>query len=146
MNAIKIALCHWFCFSRSVTALLIGLSAASLSEADAQTAVGQRTNGQKWANLRPSNWHADIQASALSHAFLIAGARRVVSANWLIDDEAAANLVSVFFSIVARERKKGEVDYAAALQKAKQWVRKHPDHAEWKQPYYRAPFVPIGPH
>lgn len=31
---------------------------------------------------------------ALSHGFLVAGARRVVATNWLVDDEAAASLVS----------------------------------------------------
>ena len=84
---------------------------------------------------------------ALSRGFSMAGARRVVASNWLVDDEAAANLVSVFCSVIARDLKeKGSADYAAALRMAKQWVRKHPDHPEWKQPYYWAPFVLTGPH
>ena len=84
---------------------------------------------------------------SLARGFLAAGAQRVVATNWIVDDEAAASLVSVFCSIIARDLKdKGNTDYAAALQKAKQWVRKHPDHPEWKHPYYWAPFVLIGPH
>src|SRR5262249_2819275 len=33
---------------------------------------------------------------ALSRGFLVAGARRVVASNWLVDDEAAANLVGAY--------------------------------------------------
>ncbi len=39
---------------------------------------------------------------AISRGFLVSGARRVVASNWLVDDEAAASLVSYFCSIVAR--------------------------------------------
>src|SRR5262249_46495327 len=33
---------------------------------------------------------------ALSRGFLVAGSRRVVASNWLVDDQAAASLVSLF--------------------------------------------------
>ncbi len=49
---------------------------------------------------------------ALSRGFLVAGARRVVASNWLVDDEAAASLISVFCSGVAKGEKAGSVDYA----------------------------------
>ena len=80
---------------------------------------------------------------SLSRGFLVAGARRVVASNWLVDDEAAASLVSVMASAIAREDAAGGVvDYAAAVQKAKRWVRKK---RKWKQPYYWAGMVQLGP-
>ena len=51
---------------------------------------------------------------ALSRGFLVAGARRVVASNWLVDDEAAASLVSIYCTLLAKaERQGGPVDYAA---------------------------------
>ncbi len=38
---------------------------------------------------------------ALSRGFLVAGSRRVVASNWLVDDEAAASLTSYFCAGVA---------------------------------------------
>jgi CHAT domain-containing protein/Tfp pilus assembly protein PilF len=81
---------------------------------------------------------------ALTRGFLVAGARRVVASNWRVDDEAAATLISVFSSAVAKERatESGQADYAKALQVAKQRVRKD---TRWASPYYWATFVLIGP-
>jgi CHAT domain-containing protein len=80
---------------------------------------------------------------ALSRGFLVAGTRRVVASNWLVDDEAAASLVSYFLAIVAQEQKqKGRADYAAALHRAMQWVRAQ---EKWKSPYYWSTFVLVGP-
>ncbi|MFZ5830936.1 MAG: tetratricopeptide repeat protein [Planctomycetota bacterium] len=78
----------------------------------------------------------------LSRGFLVAGARRVVASNWLVDDEAAASLVSYFCSGVARGQKAGEPDYAQALQKAKRWIR---NQQKWQSPYYWGTFVLLGP-
>lgn len=81
---------------------------------------------------------------ALSRGFLVAGARRVVASNWLVDDEAAASLVSYFCGGLARDEQKGQTpDYAARLHAAKKWVR---DQDKWKSPYYWAPFVLVGPN
>jgi CHAT domain-containing protein/Tfp pilus assembly protein PilF len=81
---------------------------------------------------------------ALSRGFLVAGARRVVASNWLVDDEAAASLVSYFCSIIAKAEAEGRTpDYAEALWKAKRWVRSQ---EKWKSPYYWAPFVLVGPN
>jgi CHAT domain-containing protein len=81
---------------------------------------------------------------ALSRGFLVAGARRVVASNWLVDDEAAASLVSYFCSIIAKAEAEGKTsDYAEALWKAKRWVRSQ---EEWQSPYYRASFVLVGPN
>jgi CHAT domain-containing protein len=80
---------------------------------------------------------------ALSRGFLVAGARRVVASNWLVDDEAAASLVSVFCTGQAKaEKGGGRADYARSLQQAKRWVRQQ---EKWKAPYYWASLVLIGP-
>jgi CHAT domain-containing protein len=82
---------------------------------------------------------------AISRGFLVAGSRRVVATNWLVDDAAAASLVSYFCSGAAKseQQQAGSTDYAAALQAAKRWTRQQP---KWSSPYYWAPFVLIGPN
>jgi CHAT domain-containing protein/lipopolysaccharide biosynthesis regulator YciM len=80
---------------------------------------------------------------ALSRGFLVAGCRRVVASNWLVDDEAAATLVSYFCAGLAKAQKAGKpVDHAAALQAAKRLLRQQ---GKWKSPYYWASMVLIGP-
>ncbi|MDR3636244.1 MAG: CHAT domain-containing protein [Isosphaeraceae bacterium] len=80
---------------------------------------------------------------ALSRGFLVAGARRVVASNWLVDDEAAASLVSVYCTLLAKAEKEGKpVDYAGALREAKRWVR---GQEKWKAPYYWGSLVLVGP-
>ena len=80
---------------------------------------------------------------ALSRGFLVAGARRVVASNWLVDDEAAASLVSRFCGGLAQAEKNGKsVDYASSLQEAKRWVRQQ---QKWRSPYYWASLVLVGP-
>jgi len=80
----------------------------------------------------------------LSRGFLVAGSRRVVASNWLVDDESAASLVSYFASVLAKaELNSTQVDYAAALHAAKRWVRSQD---KWSRPYYWATFVLIGPN
>jgi len=81
---------------------------------------------------------------ALSRGFLVAGARRVVASNWLVDDEAAANLISYFCAGVAKNEAKGETgDHAKALHDAKRWVRQQ---EKWASPYYWGTFVLVGPN
>jgi len=73
----------------------------------------------------------------------VAGARRVVASNWLVDDEAAANLVSYFCGGIAKAEGKGEaIDHAKALHDAKRWVRRQ---EKWRSPYYWGTFVLVGP-
>jgi CHAT domain-containing protein len=81
---------------------------------------------------------------ALSRGFLVAGARRVVASNWLVDDEAAASLISYFCAGVAKDQVKGESpDHAKALHDAKRWVR---GQEKWASPYYWGTFVLVGPN
>jgi len=79
---------------------------------------------------------------ALSRGFLVAGARRVVASNWLVDDEAGATLVHHFTAAFA---KTGEdptpSDYATALQAAKRKVRKQ---ERWAHPFYWSSLVLMG--
>lgn len=80
---------------------------------------------------------------ALSRGFLVAGARRVIASNWLVDDEAAANLIGLLSTELAPSQKQGDqVDYATQLQVAKKWVR---DQNRWKSPYYWSSLVLVGP-
>lgn len=79
----------------------------------------------------------------LSRAFLVAGARRVVASNWLVDDEAGATLVSYFAAYLAEAGKDHAArDYAQALQRAKQQVRAQP---RWAAPFYWSSLVLVGP-
>ena len=81
---------------------------------------------------------------ALSRGFLVAGSRRVVASNWLVDDEAAASLVSYFTAGLAQAEKQGaSQDYAQALHSAKRWVR---GQKKWHSPYYWGTFVLVGPN
>ena len=81
---------------------------------------------------------------AMSRGFLVAGARRVVASNWLVDDEAAASLMSYFCGGIALSKQKGQtVDYAERLHLSKKWVRSQ---EKWQSPYYWGTFVLVGPH
>ena len=81
---------------------------------------------------------------ALSRGFLVAGAKRVIASNWLVDDEAASELFASFATDLADGySKQTPVNHAAALQGAKRRIRQH---ARWSSPYYWAAFVMIGPN
>jgi tetratricopeptide (TPR) repeat protein len=104
------------------------LELAILSACDTNTGPEQRGEGV-WA---------------LSRGFVVAGARRVVASNWLVDDEAAASLVSYFCGGIAQAEARGEnSDCAKCLHEAKRFIRKQ---EKWKSPYYWAPFVLVGPN
>jgi CHAT domain-containing protein len=78
---------------------------------------------------------------ALSRSFLVAGSRRVVASNWLVDDKAGASLISYFCGALVKQPE-NETDYAQALMEAKRWTR---GQTQWGHPYYWATFVLIGP-
>jgi CHAT domain-containing protein len=81
-------------------------------------------------------------AWALSRGFLVAGSRRVVASNWLVNDEAAAQLIGGFCTGLADAvRQQAVPDFAQSLHAAKRAVR---GDARWESPYYWAPFVLLG--
>jgi len=81
---------------------------------------------------------------ALARGFLVAGARRTVSSNWVVDDKAAASMMSYYCSLLARSYGEGrQPDYAQCLSAARRWVR---GQDQWRSPYYWATFVHIGPN
>jgi CHAT domain-containing protein/tetratricopeptide (TPR) repeat protein len=81
---------------------------------------------------------------ALSRGFLVAGSRRVVSSNWMLDDEGGATLISYFCHYMSEDiRRHRPVDYAGALLQAKRELRKTP---KWSSPFYWAGFVLVGPN
>ncbi len=64
--------------------------------------------------------------------------------NWLVDDEAAATLVSYYCSGLAQSEQAGQTpDYAQALQTAKRLIRQQ---KKWECPYYWGTFVLVGPN
>lgn len=80
---------------------------------------------------------------ALSRGFLVAGSRRVIASNWVVDDQAGATLVSLFSSYLSKAGKDTAArDYAAALHKAKKDVRQDP---KWQHPFYWSSLVLVGP-
>jgi CHAT domain-containing protein len=79
---------------------------------------------------------------SLSRGFLVAGAQRVVASNWLVDDEAAATLITAFCTAVAKGQKAGDVNYATSLHQAKRYIR---EQEKWQAPYYWGTFVLVGP-
>ena len=81
-------------------------------------------------------------AWALSRGFLVAGSRRVLASNWLLDDEAAAQLIYFFSHYLFEGEKAGTADYARALRDAKLAIRQQ---EKWRSPYYWATMVLVGP-
>jgi CHAT domain-containing protein/Flp pilus assembly protein TadD len=81
---------------------------------------------------------------ALSRGFLVAGAERVIASQWSVADESTAVLIGTFFRMIAEGQGGGQIDYSAALRRAQIAVRNHPDHPEWSDPFFWAPFVLTG--
>ncbi|QDU25102.1 CHAT domain protein [Anatilimnocola aggregata] len=80
---------------------------------------------------------------ALSRGFLVAGSRRVVASNWVVDDAAGATLVSYFAGYLTLAGKDPTArNYASALHNAKKQVRKQ---EQWKHPFYWSSLVLVGP-
>lgn len=81
--------------------------------------------------------------STMARAFLAAGARRVVCSHWNVDDESTAELIGQFMEQVAAALRRGEpVNYAHALYRARQRVRRN---EATSSPYQWAPLVLVGP-
>jgi CHAT domain-containing protein len=71
----------------------------------------------------------------LVRAFMYAGARRIVSSLWPVEDEATAKLMNYFYAAL-----KDDPDAGEALKNAARRLRKE----GWEHPYYWAPFVLAG--
>jgi CHAT domain-containing protein len=84
--------------------------------------------------------------STLTRAFLSAGASRVVSSLWMVNDESTAAMMKELAREIAGALERGErPNYAEALQQARRRVRRDKEHEEWRHPHFWAPFVLIGP-
>ena len=80
---------------------------------------------------------------SMGHGMMASGARRVVTTNWEVTDDASTDLVSDFIGEISES---SLPDHATALRNAKRMIRGNPDNPQWRHPYYWAPFVLIGPH
>ncbi len=81
--------------------------------------------------------------TSMARAFLEQGARRVVCSQWSTDDRATTDLMKSFFNAIRYARQAGaEIDYAAALHRAKRAIRNDPERGSI--PKYWAPFVLVG--
>lgn len=88
-----------------------------------QTALGKEMRGEGIVSL--------------THGFMYAGAPRVLSTLWRIDDRATAELMKHFYAGMLRDR----LTPAAALHRAQRTLAKDP---RWSAPYYWAGFVLQG--
>ena len=80
----------------------------------------------------------------LTRAFMFAGAPRVISSLWKVDDEATRALMVRFYELWNPKDGSKGVGAAAALKRAQEFIMNHPDHPEWKHPYYWAAWVLWG--
>jgi CHAT domain-containing protein/tetratricopeptide (TPR) repeat protein len=76
--------------------------------------------------------------SGLARAFFGAGARSVIASHWLVEDEAAAAIMSAFYQQLAADR---SIAFGDALRNAREVVRTRP---ETSHPAFWAPFVLVG--
>ena len=80
---------------------------------------------------------------SLARAFMSAGAKRVVSSQWKVDDKSTAAFMKLLFERIIENVEKGQpVNYAQALRDARQEVRKKEE--QWNHPHHWAPFVLVG--
>jgi CHAT domain-containing protein len=79
--------------------------------------------------------------SGLARAFFYAGARSLVVSNWEVDSKSAVALMTGTFAALAANPK---LSHAEALQKSELDMIGDPQHPEWADPKYWAPFVVVG--
>jgi len=80
---------------------------------------------------------------ALSRGFLVAGSRRVLASNWVVDDRAGATLISYYANLLSRGSDAKERDYARSLHAAKLLLR---NDDRWRSPFYWSSLVLVGPN
>lgn len=78
--------------------------------------------------------------SGLARAFFYAGGRSLLVSNWAVDTDAAATLMADTFAAATDPR----LSHAEALQSAMLKMIGDPDHPQWADPFYWAPFSVIG--
>lgn len=80
---------------------------------------------------------------SIGRGMLASGARRVVTTNWQVADDASAYIVYNFMKTFLDSQ---ESAVAESLRDAKLSIRNNREHLHWRHPYYWAPFVLIGPN
>ncbi|MDJ0973656.1 MAG: CHAT domain-containing protein [Planctomycetota bacterium] len=80
----------------------------------------------------------------LTRAFMVAGAPRVICSLWKVDDEATRALMERFYALwLGTDAQPGKPP-AEALREAQAFVKNHPEHPDWKHPYYWGAWVLWG--
>ena len=79
--------------------------------------------------------------SGLASAFFYAGARSLVVSNWEVESQSAVALMTGTFAALAANPK---LSHGEALQKSMLAVIDNPQHREWIDPKYWAPFIVVG--
>jgi CHAT domain-containing protein len=92
-------------------------------------------------NLGP-NQHGEGTWS-MGRGMLASGAKRVVTTNWQVADDASAFLT---YHFIDKVNSSPSPDHAASLRQAKREIRNDSEHSAWRHPYYWAPFVLMGPN
>ncbi len=80
----------------------------------------------------------------LTLSFFVAGAPRVICSLWNVDDDATRVLMTRFYELWCPRDGSHGLSPAAALKQAQAFVRDHPDHPEWRHPYYWAAWTLWG--
>lgn len=77
----------------------------------------------------------------LTHAFLVSGAKHLVSSLWPVEDQSAARFMDEFYSNLFEEVNPWQADFALVLNKTIRQIKKYP---EFRDPYIWATFYTIG--
>ncbi len=79
--------------------------------------------------------------SGLARAFFYAGTRSLLVSHWYVESSSTVELMTRTFDIAATNPEKRA---AEALRQAMLSMIDDPDHPEWKDPIYWAPFILVG--
>ena len=78
--------------------------------------------------------------SGLARAFFYAGGRSLLVSNWVVESESTVVLMTGTFAAASDPK----LSHAEALQKAMLAMIDNPQHPDWADPKYWAPFVVVG--
>ena len=79
--------------------------------------------------------------SGLARAFFYAGGRSLLVSNWEVESHSAVQLMTGTFAVLSADPK---LSHAEALQKSMLTMIDNPQHPQWANPKYWAPFVVVG--